>query len=327
MRQRNTAVNFKVGNAVSAAMTRASQVDVYISGNGGAANMYPDGLAGDLDKDGAGGILPDELDLADIITYGSFGPITNDGVTAFLKLVNALGWGVVDPNLLKDPAGPSGLDWGNGPQFRAIDDMDYDFDVPLPTPPAGATRPLVAITTQSGHTSGVLEVITYTTPVNGLPTIAHFHVPYNGSGDAGIFAKTFKFYWDAYSKPGEHFTINVNNVAMSCALVRDGDFIGPGPLYLWTDVCGQWASLTDANPGALATVQSSNQAQVYNAPFVNNASANTRAVSFDVYLDFSDSLRVYTIGYAQRSFDNYFGQDVAGKASVFWPDTTLPMRR
>ncbi|MDR3687874.1 MAG: choice-of-anchor D domain-containing protein [Fimbriimonas sp.] len=305
MRQRNTAVS-----GLWKTKTRASQVDIYISGNGGGANMFPDGLAGDLDKDGPGGIISDELDVPDLLTYFSWGPINNDFVSTFISIVNALGWGGTDPSLIKDPAGPSGLDWLRGPQFRPVDDMDYDFDVPLPTPPAGATRPFVNTTFQPGNSANVEEVITYTHPFRGLPTVAHFHIPYKGTGDAGIFAKTFKFYWDVFSKPGEHFTISINNVAMAAGLYNDLFWAGPGPLYLWTDVCGQWASLTDANPGALATVQTSSQAQVYTAPFVDNASANTHAVSFDAYLDYTDTLRVYTLGYAQRDFDNYFGQDV-----------------
>ena len=313
MRQRNTAVQMTINS--SPVMTRASQVDVYVSGHGGGANMYPDGLAGDLDKDGpGGGIISDVLDTPDLITYYSWGPSNSDIFAALNKITELLGWGTTDETLIKDPAGPSGLDWKNGSEFRPINDMDYDFDVPLPAPPAGATHPLVNVTKQPGNFTSVQEVITYTTPVNGLPTVAHFHIPYNGA-DTSTFAKTFKFYWDVFNKPGEHFLIHVTDARISVGNVSrfggvGAGYWGPGPVYLWTDVCGQWASLTDANPGVLATVQSSSSSSPVIADFVDNISANTQALAFDVYLDYTDSLRVYTQGYAQRDYDSLFGVDV-----------------
>src|SRR5439155_4770312 len=84
---------------------------------------------------------------------------------------------------------PAGLNpWTTGPEERPVNDMDYDFDVPLPVVPAGATSVQVRVNTHPEHTTAVNEVITYTNPdpATGLPTAAHIHLPYNRA-DSGIY--------------------------------------------------------------------------------------------------------------------------------------------
>ena len=289
-------------------MTRASQVDVYVSGHGGAANMFPTGLGDVLDNGGqGGGNTLDNLTPAQFAIYFAFGPTDNSIATYLADVLRFIGQGI-DPNLIKAQAGPSGIGLGAGAEFRSINDMDYDFDVPLPAPPAGATTPAVSVIVQPGHTTSVHEVITYTKLVNGLPTVAHFHLPYNGV-DNLEFAKTFKFFWDVYNPPAEHFTVQINSLWTSRG-GSDNSYLGPGPLYLWTDVNGQWVSLSDANPGGLIQPQTALVDGINQANFINAPEYNIHALNFDVYLDKTDSLRVFTSGYAQRDFDKRFGVDV-----------------
>lgn len=196
MRKRNTVMPFGSG-----VMTRASQVDIYISGHGGA-NMFPDGLSGALNRgDLGGGSIFDVLNAADVFTYFSFGPAD---LSLLAKLVNLLPGG--DSDLVRTIAGPSAFEWSNGPEERPINDIDYDFDVPLPAlPPVPHPLfllPFVQVTTHPEHTTAVNEVITYTNvdPVTGFPTMAHIHLPYKGA-DSRIYARTLKFSWSQFNPP------------------------------------------------------------------------------------------------------------------------------
>jgi hypothetical protein len=318
MRQRNTVVPFQ------GAMTRASQVDIFVSGHGGGANQYYDGLEDVLDNKGLGGgriqdfmpnLPPNNSGVYD--TYYHYGPA--DSVLADL-LTNHLGgnddliWSVAGPSgIATDTRGlpaiwdtsmplPSGLNpWTEGPEERPVNDMDYDFDVPLPLPPAGATSVQVLVTTHAEHTTGVNEVITYTTdPDTGLPTGAHIHLPYNGA-DSGIYARTLNFYWDQFSPPGEHFVVQFNDVNNTNSL--DGNVHA---WNLWTDVCGQWFFLTGLRPAPFPGPVSHEGFVSKNGDKITGLGA----AHFDVYVDAANLLRVFTFGYEVHSYENLFGFEV-----------------
>ena len=89
----------------------------------------------------------------------------------------------------------------------------------LPPPPNGASRIVVEAATRPQHTTGVSEQVTFTNPTNGLPTTAHIHLPYKGS-DNGVYARTLYFYWDAWSTPGEHFVVTLNDAAEEERLLK-----------------------------------------------------------------------------------------------------------
>jgi hypothetical protein len=203
----------------------------------------------------------------------------------------------------------SGSPWAKGVERRPINDMDYEFDVPLPPAPAGATHPLVMTTQDPLHTTSVEEVITYTNPdrVTGLPTTAHIRIPYASSqGDNGIYARTVNFYWDKYSSPGSHYVVRMNSVSSSKSRLSQPPFeyfLGPQPLYLWTEVCGQTLFLTDFNAQGFLTPVLSQTGGVDTVSDLGQA-------TFNVYLDSSESLRVFTNGYAQRDMDSLFGNQV-----------------
>src|SRR5207248_3831739 len=96
-------------------------------------------------------------------------------------------------------AGPSAFPWGGpGTEEMPINDMDYDFDVPLPPAPSGVTAVQMQIITHPEHSTTVNEVVTFTNPVNGLPTLAHVHLPYLGA-DNNIYARTLLFGWNQAS--------------------------------------------------------------------------------------------------------------------------------
>ena len=167
IRKRNTAVSF-FGNGIGP-KTRAVKVDIYVSGHGGGANQFYDGLSSTLNNNGlGGGNIQDVLSTAELLIYGSYGP-ANLGLIA--EIGNWFKGG--NDDLIKPVAGPSAF-WSQGPESRPINDMDYDFDVPLPAPPLGPQtdmHPLVSVTTHPGHTTHINQVITYTNPdINGLPT-------------------------------------------------------------------------------------------------------------------------------------------------------------
>ena len=312
MRQRGT-----VAPLNAACMTRAAQVDIYASGHGGGANQYYDGLEEVLDNKGRGGGRAEDLMTPDVdAVYRAFGPNSIFfGAGVLLNILQLPGIGAVPP--IADRAGPSALftsadgdaalsgdPWVLGPEERPINDMDYDFDVPLPPAPAGATEPLVQVIQHPEHTTEVTEAITYTTPskFTGLPTKAHVHLPYNGA-DNGIYARTLRFYWDTFSKPGTHVQVTMIDVKSSRGTAKDDPgvfYFGPQPLYLWTDVSGQWDFLTRHNASKFLTPVLSSDGGVDTVGGLGSA-------QFDVYLQPTDTLRVFTYGYAQRKMDYLFG--------------------
>ncbi len=278
MRQLNTAVPF----CDAGGKTRASQVDVFVSGHGGGANQFPDGLGAATDDHGrGGGRLEDVLTGDPLGTYYAYGPASSS------LLISLAAWlGGFDSSQIRDVAGPSGVGWPNGPEERPVNDMDYDFDVPLPTPPAGAASVQTKVITHPEHTAGVAEVITYTRPdpATGLPTTAHVHLPYNGA-DSGAYARTLEFYWDTYNPPGRHFVVRMNDLTFFPTAYWSSR------TYMWADVGGQWTFLTGLNPDG----------------FLNANGDLPAAATWDVYLDPTDTLRVYTQGYDQQEFDDLFG--------------------
>lgn len=314
MRQRDTVVPFAGG------ITRASQLDIYVSGHGGGANQYYDGLEDLLDNHGQGGgriqdFMPKLFGNSLIFdTYYGLGPLTDPSLFTIFAEVYALH----STDLLSKVAGPSGIatdtttglpavwdhtmsvpsglsPWTQGPEERPINDMDYDFDVPLPPAPSGAASPQVLVTTHAEHSTGVTEVITYTSPsrLTGLPTAAHIHLPYNGA-DSGIYARSLKFYWDKFNPPGEHFVVQINDVNNTNPY--DGDLHA---WNLWADICGQWIFLTGLNPSP-----------GINSGFVSKNGDKIKgfsAAKFDVYLDPTDLLRVFAYGYEVHSFDYLYG--------------------
>jgi hypothetical protein len=320
LRKRYTAVPF--GGGSYDCKTRASQVDIYVSGHGGGLNHYYDELERMLDNNGSGGararsFMPGAAGYTSVFrVYQQPGPeSTSEPVSYLLDVLGFLGT-VPDVAPYAGPsalftdgsglAALSGFPWAKGPEERPINDMDYEFDAPLPPPPAGATHPLVLTTQYPLHTTHVEEVITYTHPDRdtGLPTTAHIRIPYaSGQEDNGIYARTLNFYWDGYSAPGSHYVVRMNSVSSSRSRLSQPPFeyfLGPQPLYLWADICGQWKFLTDLNaPGFLNPTLSS-------AGGVDTVGGLDQA-TFDVYLDRQDNLRVFTHGYAQRDMDHLFG--------------------
>jgi hypothetical protein len=296
--------------------TRASQVDIYVSGHGGGSNKFYDGLSAALDHDGRGGGRIEEImPIGDppapgmpwnlYYTYFSYGPSASWIVDA-LKLYQDV---VVDVE--PEIAGPSGIatnsfgnlvrvddpsavtPWVQGPEERPINDMNYDFDVPLPAPPSDATQIQALVTTHAEHTTGVEEEITYTEPdpTSGLPTKAHIHLPYLGA-DNGIYARTLNFYWDTYNAPGRHFVVTMDKLTFFLPKSFSGR------AYVWTDVAGQRISLTDLDPDRILDAANS-----LGTSFLPGA-------TFDVYLDPDEELRVFTHGYDQQALDDLFGVDV-----------------
>ncbi len=289
MRARPTVVPLTPG---SACMTYAKQVDVVVNGHGGGANQFFHSLSDVL---GSGGRVQDVM--GDTTDYYSGDIFISTGLDV-------------------EPFASAG-GYERAAEFQNINDMDYEFDMPLPSPPSGATTPKVEVTKQSMDNTAVNEVITYTNPVAGLPTIAHIKIPCNG-GDNGTYARTLKFYWDAYKAPGRHFEIQMDNIH-----VNDNDdpfgIFETGEWFLWTDVSGQWINLSQQNPD----------------PFFNTQDGDTigglSAAHFDVYLDPGQSLRALTEGYEQDHMDYFFGTgqgndsaaDVAEIATAFL-DVTEP---
>jgi len=199
-------------------------------------------------------------------------------------------------NNLKEVAGPSAFGWGLGPEERPINDMNYDFDVPLPPAPANATAIRVSVTTHPEHTTAVAEQVTYIDPdpTTGLPRKAHIHLPYLNA-DNGIYGRTLNFFWDAYNPPGRHFTVKMNEF----------DYFMPvsmsGRAFMWSDIGGQWTFLTKLDP--------TNFLHAGEVLVVRNPGD-----AYHVYLDPTDTLRFFSLGYDQQGFDSVFGVDVGKPA-------------
>jgi hypothetical protein len=324
MRKYHTAIdlNFKdQGNR----RTRASQVDIYVSGHGGGANRFLDNLSAALN---GGKRIKDVLNSGDQAIYDQPGPFSAmmlsryyedlsvpiDRACDFLGDQEACAIGKVIefgvPKGLAGRAGPSGISLPNlgnlgvrGPEWRAINDMDYEFDVPLPPRPEGATDIVTEVFDQPQHTSTVKEIVTLLDtpdPRTGLPR-AHVKLPFKGA-DNGIYARTLKFAWNVWSPPGTHYRISLS------LKVRDNGeetaSRGGGNWELWTDICGQWLYLTDMNPGTFRGNVKGNPNNPVDLPLFGKAWA-------DVFLDEGyvegALLRVFTQGYEVDDEEDFFG--------------------
>lgn len=248
-------------------MTYANQVDVYLTPHfGGAGRMFYS-LGNVL---GPGGRVQDVQ--ADTTDYYSGDIFSSTGLST-------------------EPFASNG-GYNRLPEEQSINDMDYDFDVPLPAPPAGATAPQVQVIHQQNHSTSVVEQITYTNPVGGLPTVAHVHIPALG-GDNGIYSATYKFGWDKFKAPAKHFQIRLENM-----LIKDNSDDLPfaeGEWYMWADVAGHWINLTQVDSDA----------------FLNTSDDDVIGLSqtgpFDVYVNPGDPLYAAAFGYEQDCLDSLFG--------------------
>jgi hypothetical protein len=265
IRKRPTVIPLTPG---SGCMTYANQVDVMVNGHGGGGNRFFHVLS---DVIGAGGRVQDVM--PDTTDYYSGDIFTSTGLSA-------------------EPFASNG-GYDRAPEFQSINDMDYDFDVALPAPPSGALVPQVQVVKHSMDSTSVNEVITYTNPVGGLPTIAHIHLPCQG-GDNGTYARTLKFAWDKYKAPGRHFDVQMDSIKV---LDNDDPFgiLETGEWFLWTDVCGQWINLSHLNFDSFNNTQD------------DDVIGGLGAAHFDVYLNPGDSMHVLTEGYEQDALDGYFG--------------------
>ena len=263
----------------------AAQVDLYVSGHGGGANSMPQGLSTTLAQGGyGGGRIRDVLNAADQARYYRAGPLSALLSLLVIPAIEQLAGASLTGQIFPD-AGPSAFPWGGqSPEQHAINDMDYDFDVPLPPPPDGATAVVLEVVTQAQHTTGVLEAVTYSNPVNGLPTTAHIHLPYKGA-DNLIYARTLRFSWDTAQPGASHFQVSIHRVNV---LTTDGKW------HLWADVSGQWSYLSGLAPSLLQTRKGQSVALPANQA--------------DVWLAADDSLRVYVQGYRAACLDDYFGK-------------------
>jgi hypothetical protein len=266
--------------------SRATQVDIYVSGHGGGANQFPSGLSQILGQGGlGGGRIQDALNASDQALYYRAGPLPPPLVPVFGFIAFQLtGLSLLGP--IFPTAGPSAFSWGTtAPEFHPVNDMDYDFDVALPPAPDEATAPRVEVITHAQHSTAVTEVITYTGKEEGLPTTAHIHLPYLGA-DNGIYARTLKFAWDVFSPPRKHFRVSVDRIR-----VRDS----AGEWRLWADVSGQWINVTNLAPAKFL-------------PTANGQVIDLPGTVFDVYLRNNQKLRVLTQGYRAACLDHLFGQ-------------------
>jgi uncharacterized protein (TIGR03437 family) len=262
-------------------MAAASQVDIFVSGHGGGANLYPSGLDALLDQGArGGGRMRDVLSASDQQTYYQAGPLAVPLLPVFNLLVQALtGRSVSVP--ISEKAGPSAFSWGTpAPESQPVNDMDYDFDVALPPAPSLNATVTLEVVTHPQHSTAVNEVVTYTSSSAGLPATAHVHLPYRGA-DNGIYARTLKFGWS--TPPQNHFRVTLNQVTVNTL---------PGKWQLWSDVAGQWTYLPALAPALLQTAQ--------------GQTVGLSGARFDVYLRQSDSLRVLLQGYRAQCVDQLF---------------------
>src|SRR5262249_48318969 len=147
------------------------------------------------------------------------------------------------------------------------------------------------------HGTSVVEQITFTDPVNGLPTKAHIHLPTLG-GDNGIYSATIKFSWDKYKPPAKHFQIRLQNM-----LIKDNSdptvpftactFSNAGEWNMWADVAGHWINLTQVN-GQLYECHDDDTIDLTAAPVV------------DVYVNPGDPLYCAAFGYEADCLDTLF---------------------
>lgn len=248
-------------------MTYATQADVYLSPHFGGAGRNFYSLSNVL---GSGGRIQDVQ--SDTTDYYSGDIFSSTGLNT-------------------EPFASNG-GYNRLPEAQTINDMDYDFDVPLPPAPSGATAPQVQVTHQQNHGTAVVEQITYTNPVNGLPTVAHVHIPAQG-GDNGIYAATLKFAWDKYKAPAKHFQIRLQNM-----LIKDNSDDLPfaeGEWYMWADVAGHWINLTQVDSDAFLNTSDDDVIDL------------TSTGAIDVYVNPGDPLYTAAFGYEQDCLDGLFG--------------------
>jgi hypothetical protein len=273
---------------LDAAGRPAAQVDVYVSGHGGGADRVAYGLSAALDfPDGRGGGRIQDLGGAAAATYYQPGPASSADKVALAGIGYALGLSPADlatflANVAALPAaaGPSAFGWLPDPnEQQPIDGMDYEFDVPLPPEPAGATAAQVEVDRQPQDAGTVTEVITYP----DFPRSAHVRLPYAGAG-GGVYARTLKFAWTPAGPAPKHFHVQIARI----------DVVDlPGLWRIFGDVCGQWTDLGHAN-GAFAQAAAGQIVPV--------------GADFDVYLGPQDGLHVAIMGYRAEPLDSLFGQ-------------------
>jgi hypothetical protein len=269
----------------------AAQVDIYVSGHGAGANYMPVGLSTTLNQGGyGGGRIRDVLNASEQERYYRAGPLSPLLSLLVIPLIERLAGASLTAQIFPD-AGPTAFPWGDpSPEEHAINDMDYDFEVPLPPPPDGATAVVMNAITQPQHGTSVLETVMYTNLVNGLPTTAHIHLPYKDA-DNGIYARTLQFSWDVPPPVPSHLQVSINRLNV---LAADGKW------QLWADVSGQWSYLSGLAAGLLQTRR--------------GESVTLPPNQTDVWLRPDDTLRVYVQGYRAACVDGYFGQ-LFGKTS------------
>jgi len=291
-------------------LTRASQVDIYVSGHGGGANQFLDRLSEALNNGGnGGGRIQDVLSDNNQAIYYKPGPLSQ-AQKKRLEDIKSIGGpdkidagcdrGILlaclikdlDPGKLAPPAGPTGVGWGGrGPELRPINDMDYEFIVAVPPPPPGATQLFYEWTDQPQHTTGVNEILEFAEPdaATGRPMV-RIRLPYRDA-DNGIYARTLKFAWNTFSQPGSGHHIDVSSISVNAS----GD--GPssnGEWQMWTDIGGHWFYLTGLSNSFL------NAKDGLVIDLLGQASA-------DVFLDLGSNLHVLTYGYDSDDYDGFFG--------------------
>ncbi len=268
--------------AVSGSGSPAAQVDIFVSGHGGGSNRFPSGMDALLSQGGfGGGRLRDVLSPADQQIYYQAGPLPLSEVPVINVLVSLLSGGSLSGPIFPR-AGPTAFPWGTpAAEQQPINDMDYNFDVPLPPAANGASSVNVEVVTHSQHTTAVTETVSYAPGVNGAAPVAHVRLPYSGA-DNGIYARTLKFTWNA-PPPPNHFRVSLDRVVVNDL---------PGKWHLWADVSGQWTYLPKLAPGLLQSSQSQ--------------PVSIAGAQYDVYLNNSDSLRILVQGYRAQCIDTLF---------------------
>lgn len=268
-------------------VTRASRVDIYVSGHGGGANQFFDKLSADLNNGGrGGGRIRDMLNPSQEALYRApsvIGSATLFPPSASLTIING--------------HGPSGIDdWEHrAAEEQPINDMDYEFDVPLPPRPPGATQPVVIERTPRPpqDSSNVEPEFTFieADSKTGLP-MEHVRLPYNGPNKQGIFARSFLFSWDVVSPPGERFRVELEDIHVKDDSEAFGK--GNGEWKLWTDISDHWFFLTGLNRKLL-------DASTGDTIAFRNAAA-------DIFLDEIEPFPyVLTQGYEADNFEDHFG--------------------
>jgi hypothetical protein len=305
MRNNHTAVPFILD--LPDILTRASQVDIYVSGNGGGANQFSDALSEALNNNGLGGGRVEDVLGNQLNIYERPGPMDNRTRDRVKDLQNSLKvilgcWftdGIclrnVDLDKIFGVAGPTGVGLGGrGPELRPINDMDYEFIVPVPPAPPGATGLFYDVDTHPQHTTEVEEIVEFAQPdpVTGNPRV-RVRLPYRGK-DNGIYARTLKFAWNNFSHPGIHLRVVMDSIKVYDDADPGGR--GSGEWELWTDIAGHWFYLTGLNPAKF-------RGHVNDGDVIGSI----QQASADIFLDFRERLRVFTKGYEADDIENFFG--------------------